>query len=200
MKTFELFPTPVGVYDLQRKITNKEKKCIDSLLEITIPNAGNKTSKNTHVLKEKELIDLEQFCSKSVNEFLKEVLKYKNLELRITQSWLNKSTKGGFHHLHRHANSILSGVLYIETGKEDKINFQKTLEGSSFVFEYEDWNMYNSENWWLPVKTAELFVFPSHLLHSVPLIESDKRISLSFNTFPVGSFGSVELLSNVDME
>lgn len=199
MKTFELFPTPVGVYDLYREITNKEKKCIYSLLEETQQNAGNKTSKNTHVLRQKELLDLEQFCSESIDNFLKEILRYKNLDLRITQSWLNKSVKGGFHHLHRHANSVLSGVLYIETGEEDKINFQKSLDGSSFVFEQEDWNTYNSENWWLPVKEAELFVFPSQLLHSVPLIESDNRISLSFNTFPVGSFGSVELLSNVNM-
>lgn len=199
MKTFDLFPTPVGVYDLQREITSKEKSCIDRLLESPRPNAGNITSENSFVFKQHELNFLHQFCVQSINQFALEIMKYKNIELRVTQSWLNKTVKGGWHHMHRHPNSILSGVLYIQTGQEDKINFARNGDRDSFAFETYDWNLYNSETWWLPVKQTELFVFPSHLWHSVPPIESESRISLSFNTFSVGSFGSVERLSNIDL-
>ena len=199
MKRFELFPTPVGVYELERKITGKEKSCINLLLELTNPNVGNKTSKDGYVFKQKQLKSLHQFCVESVNRFVIDVLQYTNLELRVTQSWLNKSVKGDYHHVHRHPNSVLSGVLYIETGDDDKINFSKNADKDSFAFEATEWNMYNSEMWWLPVKETELFIFPSHLWHSVPTVESESRISLSFNTFPVGSFGSSNLLSHVDL-
>jgi len=199
MKRFELFPTPVGVCDLGRKITSKEKSCINSLLELTNPNVGNRTSKDSYVFKQKELKSLHRFCVESVNQFVIDVLQYTNLELRITQSWLNKSMKGEWHHLHRHPNSILSGVLYIETGDDDRINFNKNADKDSFAFEAAEWNKYNSDSWWLPVKEAELFIFPSHLFHNVPPVESESRISLSFNTFPTGSFGSGSLLSNVDL-
>jgi uncharacterized protein (TIGR02466 family) len=199
MKTFELFPTPVGVYDLQRKITDEEKSFVGSLLETTTQNAGNRTSKNTYVLRQQELSDLQKFCFESINYFSQEVMKYKNLKLRITQSWLNETIKGGFHHMHRHPNSILSGVFYIKTGQEDRINFAKNGDKDSFVFETDSYNSYNSETWWLPVKEAELFIFPSHLWHSVPPIESECRISLSFNTFSAGSFGSIDQLSHTDL-
>ena len=199
MKIIELFPTPVGVYDLDRKITNKEKSHINLLLESTSPNGGNKTSKDTFIFNQQELLSLKEFCLKSVNQFASQVLKYQKLELRITQSWLNRSVQGEWHHLHNHPNSILSGVLYIETGKQDKINFRKNGDRNSFLFEVDDWNMYNTENWWLPVKATELFIFPSHLFHSVPPTLSKSRISLSFNTFAVNSFGSVGSLSNLDL-
>ena len=199
MQKFDLFPTPVGVYDLERKITSEEKSCIDLLLESLRPNVGNRTSQDNFVFKQNELNSLYEFCTESINQFSSDVLQYKDTTFRITQSWLNKSIKGDYHHTHRHPNSILSGVLYIETGEEDRINFTRNADKDSFVFDTTDWNMYNAEMWWLPVKEAELFVFPSHLFHNVPSVQSESRISLSFNTFPAGSFGSVDLLSNVDL-
>ena len=199
MRMIDLFPTPLGVYDLERKITSEEKSCIDLLLESLRPNVGNRTSQDNFVFQQKELRFLHRFCVESVNRFVVDVLQYTNLELRVTQSWLNKSVKGEYHHLHRHPNSILSGVLYIETGDNDKINFTRNVDKNSFVFDTTDWNMYNAEMWWFRVKEAELFVFPSHLLHNVPPVESESRISLSFNTFPAGSFGSADSLNKVDL-
>ena len=199
MKTFDLFPTPVGVYDLERKITDRERSCIDLLLDSTAHSIGHKLSKDNFVFKQSELNLLHEFCVESVNKFASDVLKYKNTTLRITQSWLNKSVNGDWHHSHCHPNSVLSGVLYIETGDEDRISFTKNADKTSFVFDTTDWNLYNVESWWLPVKEAELFIFPSHLWHNVPPVESESRISLSFNTFPAGSFGSVDLLSRIDL-
>jgi len=199
MKTFELFPTPVSVFDLGRNITSEEKSCIDLLLKSTTSNGANKKSKDNYALRQDVLGSLQKFCVDSVSQFASEILRHKEVGLRITQSWLNKSVKGDSHHSHRHPNSVLSGVLYIETGEEDRINFTKNADKESFFFEATDWNKYNSEDWWLPVKATELFVFPSHLWHSVPPVESESRISLSFNTFPTGSFGSVDLLSRIDL-
>lgn len=54
----------------------------------------------------------------------------------------------------------------------------------------KDFNPYNSPSWWLPVQTGDLMLFPSSLTHSVEPVRGDHtRISLSFNTFPVGYVG-----------
>jgi|TARA_R110000772_G_scaffold157927_1_gene269184 hypothetical protein len=54
----------------------------------------------------------------------------------------------------------------------------------------KDYNAWNSQTWWLPVEEGALLLFPSSLQHSVPPVEGEKdRISLSFNTFPVGDLG-----------
>src|SRR5210317_846014 len=41
----------------------------------------------------------------------------------ITQSWINFTKENGHHHLHAHANSIVTAVLYIETTEGDCIKF-----------------------------------------------------------------------------
>jgi hypothetical protein len=42
----------------------------------------------------------------------------------------------------------------------------------------------------LPVGTGDLLLFPSSLMHMVDnTVSKDTRISLSFNTFPVGTIG-----------
>ena len=87
MKTFELFPTPVGVYNLGREFTNEEKSFINLLLESPTSNVGNKTSRDTFVFKKDELGSLQQFCLESVSQFASEILWRKDVGLRITQSW-----------------------------------------------------------------------------------------------------------------
>lgn len=57
-------------------------------------------------------------------------------------------------------------------------------------FPPKEWNIYNSECWWFEVGSGDLILFPSNLEHMVEPIEGDQtRISLSFNTFPVGNIG-----------
>ena len=63
------------------------------------------------------------------------------------------------------------------------------------------WNEYNSESWWFPVGTGELILFPSNLSHKVQPVEgSDTRISLAFNTFPVGHIGDEDELTALHLE
>ncbi len=50
--------------------------------------------------------------------------------------------------------------------KFDKIKFfndnYKTIKP-----EVKDWNIWNSESWWFPVKTGDIILFPSSLTHMV---------------------------------
>jgi uncharacterized protein (TIGR02466 family) len=183
-----LFPTPVGFFNFDRKLTDQEISYINSLE--TRPNAGNTTSKNNMVLHNKELILLRSFIEDSVSEYFKKTLNPKhNVNLRLTQSWCNFSYPGQFHHRHAHPNSFISGVFYIKTNPTDKIMFFRS-GWNQIKLPPNEWNQYNSESWWFEATEGKLILFPSSLEHMVPNVEGDDiRISLSFNTFPVGMIG-----------
>ena len=60
--------------------------------------------------------------------------------------------------------------------------------------------MYNSDSWWLEVEENSLILFPSSLTHAVEKIETDLRVSLSFNTFLKGNFGDSENMTGLRLE
>ena len=114
----------------------------------------------------------------------------------ITQSWLNRNGKGESHHEHKHPNSMISGVWYPQIHEKlPPIRF-KTSEQRDVSFSIERYNHYNSQSFLLPIKVGELILFPSNILHSVPINQSDEeRISLSFNTWCKGNLGKEESLT-----
>ena len=63
----------------------------------------------------------------------------------VTQSWLNWTEPGGFHHSHYHPNSFISGVFYINAnGSSDRIDFSKERH-DHFDIEAGEYNLYNSK-------------------------------------------------------
>jgi hypothetical protein len=59
----------------------------------------------------------------------------------------------------------------------------------------DQWNLHNSESWWFEVGAGDLMLFPSSLTHMVETVQGDERVSLAFNTFPVGYVGEEESLT-----
>jgi uncharacterized protein (TIGR02466 family) len=194
-----IFPTPVARFELGRAFTNAEMEFVAS--QSTYRNMGNSTSDDRYVLKHDSLKDLRVFVEDSVAEYLKAIYAPKeDVSLRITQSWLNYTKPGEFHHKHAHPNSFVSGVLYMKAAKErDRIYFYR--DGYQQIkLTAKDWNLYNSESWWFEAVTGELILFPSSLTHMVETVQEDERISLSFNTFPVGLAGSEDSLTALYLE
>ena len=184
-----LFPTPVGRYELGRDLTAKELSFLKK--QETRNNMGNTTSIDNTILKAKELTQLRDFIETKVSDYFATVYSPKHkVNLKITQSWTNYTEQGQYHHKHEHPNSFVSGVFYIEADKaKDRIYFYRNGY-QQIKFPPSDWNVWNSESWWFDVGSCDLVLFPSSLTHMVPTVESDKtRISLSFNTFPVGNVG-----------
>lgn len=184
-----LFPTALGIYELGRDFTKTEIEHIKK--QDTTGNVGNTTSLNRTVLESDELKDVKAFVQEAINKYFTEVyVPSQETHLRITQSWCNYTEPGQFHHKHAHPNSFISGVLYPQANAEtDKIYFYK--DGyAQLQTPAKDWNEYNSSSWWMPVSTGTMFIFPSNLTHMVETVRgTNTRISLSFNTFPVGHFG-----------
>jgi uncharacterized protein (TIGR02466 family) len=188
MNIYNLFPIPIGFFDLGRSLTDEEMFFIRELP--VRKNTGNTTSIDNFVLRSAALTNLRSFIEDSVSEYFKRTVNPKHdVNLRITQSWLNYSEPGQYHHKHAHPNSYISGVFYVQTNPNDKIYFYR--DGwQQIKFPPESWNDYNSETWWFDARQASLILFPSSLVHMVPTVEGDvTRISLSFNTFPVGIVG-----------
>jgi len=195
-----LFPTPVGLYCLERDLTKTEISFIKG--QETSNNVGNTVSTNHTILNNKELTKLRDFIETSVSDYFKTVHNPKhNVNLRITQSWCNYTEPGQYHHKHEHPNSFVSGVFYPQANKEtDKIYFYR--DGYQMVkLPPAEWNVWNSESWWFEVGTGDLILFPSSLAHMVETVQGhNTRISLSFNTFPVGIVGEEMNLTGLKLD
>lgn len=190
MQTVNLFPKTVGVFNLNRNLTKKELIKINLNLDSLEKNELNSISKNKFVLDDPDLFKLKQFINESIKKYLSKVLE-ENTELKITQSWLNKTLNGEGHHLHCHPNSYLSGVFYVQTNDGDKIMFHNDDPRLHYYNPtVNNWNLTNSASWWLPTEQNSLIIFSSDLHHSVPKTLNEKRISLSFNTFPIHNLGN----------
>jgi uncharacterized protein (TIGR02466 family) len=183
---FNIFPTPIYLTSLDNKSVN----VFDKFTFNKQKNFGNYTSDNNFILNNKKFNKLNKEILKHVNYYLYNVLCYKDIKPYITQSWLNYTSKDEYHHIHSHANSLISGVLYIKAIKEiDSITFEKTYH-NVISPNIEKYNLYNSPSWFFPVETNNLILFPSNLKHFVTTKnDTSERISLAFNIFVKGTLG-----------
>lgn len=199
MNLHGLFAQPVGFFDLGRPLADEERFFLMELEQR--PNMGNRTSTNNFVLRDKVLTSLRSWIEDSVTEYFKATSNPKHdVHLRVTQSWVNYSEPGQYHHKHAHPNSFVSGVFYVNTNPNDKIYFYR--DGFQQIkFPPSEWNVWNSESWWFEAITGRLILFPSSLTHMVPTVEGDDvRVSLSFNTFPAGVVGEEMDLTGLKLE
>jgi uncharacterized protein (TIGR02466 family) len=188
-----LFPTAVGFTTFEEGFTKKQKNFILNLEKNS--NAGNLTSKDRYLHKNKILTNFYNFCSSTINKYFKEIYQPKHdVNLRITQMWANYTEKNQYHHAHEHPNSFLSAVFYLQcTNGEDKIYFNRRDYKQLEVYS-DSVNQFNCRSWFYPVEENLLIIFPSHINHSVEEVKFDKpRISISMNTFPVGKLGDYGL-------
>lgn len=197
MNVISLFPTAVGMFKYDGKLTQKEKDALINAKQR--PNQGNTSSDDRLILESKKFSKLRQFVQQSVDEYFAKIVCPKHdVKLRITQSWLNWTKPGQYHHQHEHPNSLISGVFYVQADAEtDKIYFfnKKYRQINIPPAEY---NLFNSESWWLPVGEGDLVLFPSSLTHEVAVVGGNHtRLSLAFNTFPVGYVGDDDTLTGL---
>jgi len=200
MNIVSLFPTAVGQFKFGRKLTDDEYAFMAA--QEKKPNEGNTTSKDRKILEHEQFKDLREFVDASIHKYFDEIVKPEfDVKLRITQSWLNYTEPGQYHHKHAHPNSVLSAVFYVDADPEvDKIFFYNNHGYKQISFKVRDWNLFNSESWWLPVGSGDLVVFPSNFQHSVQVKSgTNTRISLALNTFPTGYVGDDDSLTGLHL-
>ena len=194
-----IFPTPIYISKIDRELTKKELSFVDKTKLDIYKNEGNVTSNDNYILNNKLFKDLKIDLDLRVKDYFEKVISPTDtITPYITQSWLNYTETNQYHHKHQHPNSLVSGVFYINCNEEhDKIKFfndnYKIIKP-----EIKDWNIWNSESWWFPVKTGDVILFPSSLTHMVETKQgTNTRISLAFNVFIKGNIGSNKSLTEL---
>ena len=191
---YGIFPTPVYIVKRDTDLSPTEEKEIEKIIKKGMKsNSSNSSTINSYIFNGK-LKKLKQFCEQQLKIYVEQVINPKEeLDFYITQSWLNVTKPGEYHHHHSHQNSIISGVFYISTEEDDKITFTdpNAKLRDLIKFEKKEFNIWNSVSWFFPSVTNELVLFPSWLNHRVHVNEkaTTDRISISFNTFVKGTLG-----------
>jgi len=199
----QLFPTPVGKLK-GRAPTDKENHAINKYLKDLRQNKGNKITDHKNILDDVDLADLKAEITSMVNQFFDMVYRpVEPVELYITTSWGNIATRGEYHHEHFHFNSLLSGTYYILADPTDSIVFKKNARDHLPLLTYyreNEANPFNSPSYTLYVEQYDIALFPSTLAHLVDPLERDgARISISFNTYAKGNFGSPDSLTQLTL-
>jgi uncharacterized protein (TIGR02466 family) len=186
-----VFPTTITFGNIDRKFSNSELEFFKKQEENVIKNEGNITSMDSYLFKHKVMNTLHNEVLLSLQHYINNIIVASDkVKPYVTQSWLNYTDPGQYHHVHSHPNSFLSGVVYIDADeKYDSIVFCKN-QFDQIKLQPKEFNLHNSESWAIPVKTGDIIVFPSSLMHRVDkTINPKTRISLSFNSFLRGNIG-----------
>ena len=111
---------------------------------------------------------------KSLNEEL-----YNTYEMK--ESWLTKSTKGNYGHIHTHGSFDISGVYYFKTNENDGNIFFENPVDVSIASKIGRNNILRQSFSYTP-QIGKFILFPSWLRHGVDTNTTDnERISVSFN-------------------
>ena len=187
----KLFPTVVTEYNFGREFTQKEKDTFYSSNRM-MKNIGNLVSEDKNILDKKQFSDIKNKLLFFANDYIENIIKPKTKVVPyITQSWINYTNTGEWHHKHNHQNSFLSGVFYISCNEGlDDITFYDN-QYNQISLTPKKFDRLNSKSWTIKVKNKNTFIFPSSLIHDVKEVKGkEPRISLSFNVFLKGTLGN----------
>tara|TARA_R100001244_G_scaffold131456_1_gene104704 strand:+ start:210 stop:845 length:636 start_codon:yes stop_codon:yes gene_type:complete len=191
----KIFPQPV----LQTKLIIEPEwmKYINSIKYIRNVHNNGYVSTDFKILNTKKLKTLKSKINNVIKNYMEEHLKISN-KLKITASWVMKHVKNDFAQTHFHHNSIISGVLYLQTKKgAGDLIFEREGTRHNFLsemlaFDRIENTTLNAPQLSFNTETGILLVFPSNLSHYTLTMPFDnyERICLSFNTFISGSMGA----------
>ena len=192
-----LFPIPVYHSNIGQ-ISNEVIEYVENLdWQEGYTGDDHLQSDNKHLFELDIFSNIKQETKNKIHEYLFDVIGVTdNLDWNITTSWVNLSRPGDHMGVHWHANSIISGCIYLHDVINDgSIYFQKdkthtNLWRDTFYFEFAKTTEYNTEVAAFNPRQGDILMFPSFLSHGVLLNEANtNRYSLAFNVFPKGSIG-----------
>jgi hypothetical protein len=108
----------------------------------------------------------------------------------VKEMWVNLLDTGGHQAMHNHANSFVSGVVYLTPTHPDATTvFMKSPGGTDFAFRNDHAGTtptpYSADKWISPrPDPGDLVLFPSYLMHAVPPNPGERRITMAFNAIP----------------
>ena len=117
----------------------------------------------------------------------------------LKEMWVNVLDQGGRQAMHNHANSFISGVIYLTpTHAGSQTEFMKSPGGTEFLFKNDHQDItptqFSADKWVSPApEPGDMVLFPSYLMHAVPPNQGERRITLAVNAMPshLSSWGYV---------
>jgi uncharacterized protein (TIGR02466 family) len=194
-----LFGVPVYTSD----VAPLSSKSIDYILNLEFKQMADNNgfiTETVTLLDDPKCLEIRNKILNAFDDYAYNLLKIKpEVEFYITTSWAIKFLPGGSTQAHTHSNSLFSGVLYLkaaeETGQISFHKYAKYLDVSSPTLSlgFTEWNIFNSDKWSITPHENQIIIFPSNVVHSVEINNSnDDRISIAFNMFVKGKFGNRE--------
>lgn len=112
------------------------------------------------------------------------------LNWSVKEIWSNVLERGGSQRVHTHANSFISGIVYL-TACHPSANtvFFREIGGREYIFNNQNASasttQFNGSKWVSPNPApGDMVLFPSYLLHEVPVNEGSQRMTVAFNALP----------------
>lgn len=180
-----IFPTPIYTAPITIKQDFSNLQYVD---------AGNgHISQSNNVLQ--FYPTLKQELQDHVNKYT-EQLGFANQTI-ISTSWVNKHYRNGYSQQHVHHNSIISGVVFIDTPPDTGLFILKktnTIQNDLFSMHIKldptHPTQYNSDEYVVTPQSNSLIIFPSSIPHCVTLNNTDHpRYTMAFNVLPNGTIG-----------
>ncbi|HEX2669858.1 MAG TPA: TIGR02466 family protein [Polyangiaceae bacterium] len=191
-QVFGLFPTP-----FMRAPGALGRPLVSQLVEhfsaqATRDNSSSANLSHTAMLQPSDsplLVDAAKLITPKLAEFGVHLFG-ERLHWMLKEMWVNVLDTGGRQAMHNHANSFISGVVYLTpTHPGSQTVFMKSPGGTEFMFRNDHPGMtpneFSGDKWISPApEPGDLVLFPSYLMHAVPPNQGARRITLSFNAIP----------------
>ncbi len=155
-------------------------------------NSSSPNLSHTRMLKPSDsplLVEAATRLTPRVAEF-GSVLFGERLGWSLKEMWVNVLDTGGRQAMHNHANSFVSGVVYLtHSDPAARTVFMKSPGGTDFAFRNDHASTtpgpYSADQWVSPApEPGDLLLFPSYLMHAVPGNPGPRRITLALNAIP----------------
>ena len=96
---------------------------------------------------------------------------------------------------------MASGVLYINVGEADGINFYRNEDNIWHELLRKEENYYNAYRYFVKTQIGDILIFPSNIRHGVGRLQEDiERVSLAFNSFFEGELGRDEFSNHLSIK
>jgi uncharacterized protein (TIGR02466 family) len=194
-----LFGVPIYVSDVA-PLSSKSIDYILNLKFLEMTDNDGWITETVTLLDDPRCLEIRNKILNAFDDYAYNLLKIKpEIEFYITTSWAIKFLPGGSTHSHTHSNSLFSGVLYLKAAeKTGQISFHKykkylDISSPTLTLGFTEWNIFNSDKWSITPNENQIIIFPSNLMHSVEINNSNEdRVSIAFNVFVKGDLGTRE--------
>ena len=181
---YNTFPTLVQVHNIECDTRVVKAFLDDCEMETWPDDIGKGTTSSRQVenlLHINEFEDMRKTIEGRVDEYCNDA----GLEpVEIGKSWINHQVQEGYVASHRHELSIVSGAYYpiVENGSAS-IVFESPIRTPRMSEIHNKATDYTADKMEFEPKSGMLILFPSWLYHYSLPNKTDKRITISFNTF-----------------